>query len=180
MAVYSPRKIYTDLEHAPPLHLDHLEKEIHNLVNTVREDHGLAPLVWHDTLAAIARGHSNDMAERIFFDHTNPDGEDSSARALRNDYSCLKQLDVGLRSIGIAENLMSLSRYDSYYSTETEGVVTVFYSWKNVNDIAAEVVNSWLNSPSHRDNLLMERFDREGIGVALTSDQQLLVTQNMC
>jgi uncharacterized protein YkwD len=50
------------------------ERQIHDLANVSRARSGLAPLAWHDGIAATARKHSKDMADRDYFDHDNPDG----------------------------------------------------------------------------------------------------------
>jgi uncharacterized protein YkwD len=50
------------------------------LVNAARADEGLAPLVMDGALVAVARAHSLDMAERNFFSHVNPDGENPGDR----------------------------------------------------------------------------------------------------
>ena len=176
----NPGTLYTDIAHAPTLSLRDLETEIHRVVNSVRIEHGVAPLAWHDTLAAIARDHSNDMLDRDFFDHTNPDGENPTARAQRNGYHCLKQLEVNLYAKGIAENLMSLYRYDSYFTIEEEGGPRYLYRWRDEKQIAGDVVESWLGSPDHRENLLNAQYDREGIGIAVTVTQRILVRQNLC
>jgi uncharacterized protein YkwD len=45
------------------------------LTNRERDAMGLPALRCHDGLTFVAIGHSEDMAERGFFDHINPDGE---------------------------------------------------------------------------------------------------------
>lgn len=51
-----------------------IEKEVFDLVNKTRASYGLSQLKWANDLAAVARAHSQDMINRRFFDHTNPDG----------------------------------------------------------------------------------------------------------
>lgn len=51
-----------------------IEKEVFDLVNKTRASYGLSQLTWANDLAAVARAHSQDMINRRFFDHTNPDG----------------------------------------------------------------------------------------------------------
>jgi uncharacterized protein YkwD len=58
-------------------------REFVDLMNAHRASVGCAPLVWHDGTARVAKRHSEDMVERSFFDHTNPDGESPFDR-LRN------------------------------------------------------------------------------------------------
>jgi uncharacterized protein YkwD len=63
-----------------------LEPEVQafvDLMNIHRESVGCAPLVWNGGVAEVALAHSQDMRDRDFFAHTNPDG-DSPADRLRN------------------------------------------------------------------------------------------------
>jgi uncharacterized protein YkwD len=51
-----------------------------NLVNNRRISKGLAPLVWDDRVAAVALAHSQDMVDRHYYGHINPDGENAGDR----------------------------------------------------------------------------------------------------
>jgi uncharacterized protein YkwD len=51
------------------------------LVNEERAQAGCEPLVHDPALARLAADHSRDMAERGYFDHTDPDGRDPWDRA---------------------------------------------------------------------------------------------------
>jgi uncharacterized protein YkwD len=46
-----------------------------DLMNDHRVSIGCPPLGWNDGVAAVAQAHSQDMVDRGFFSHTNPDGE---------------------------------------------------------------------------------------------------------
>ncbi len=46
-----------------------------DLMNDHRASVGCPPLSWNDGVAAVAQAHSQDMVDRGFFSHTNPDGE---------------------------------------------------------------------------------------------------------
>lgn len=46
-----------------------------NQMNAHRVSVGLTALVWHSGVATVAEGHSQDMVDRQFFSHTNPDGQ---------------------------------------------------------------------------------------------------------
>jgi uncharacterized protein YkwD len=50
------------------------EDEVLALVNAARTTAGCEPLVTDAGLADVARAHSEDMRDRGFFDHVNPDG----------------------------------------------------------------------------------------------------------
>jgi uncharacterized protein YkwD len=47
---------------------------LEDLVNDHRASVGCQPLTWISEMARVAQEHSEDMARRNFFDHTNPDG----------------------------------------------------------------------------------------------------------
>jgi uncharacterized protein YkwD len=51
-----------------------------NLVNTHRLSRGLPALVWDSRVAAVAEAHSQDMIDRNFYGHINPDGEGPNDR----------------------------------------------------------------------------------------------------
>ena len=50
-------------------------KQVLILTNNERAQHGLKALKWDDSLAKLAKLHCQDMIERNFFSHNNPDGE---------------------------------------------------------------------------------------------------------
>ena len=49
-------------------------------MNAHRVSIGLAPLAWRSDVAAVATAHSQDMTDRDFFSHTNPDGQSPGDR----------------------------------------------------------------------------------------------------
>jgi uncharacterized protein YkwD len=57
------------------------EGQVLTLVNAERAKIGCAPLVEDKALAKLAADFSKDMAQRDFFDHTDPDGDDPWERA---------------------------------------------------------------------------------------------------
>lgn len=63
------------------------EQEVFDLVNQIREENGLEPFVYNEILAETARAHSQDMIDRDFFDHYNPDGKSPFDRMRDNGLS---------------------------------------------------------------------------------------------
>lgn len=134
---------------APPQGVTNLAKVedlIIDLTNQARLVRGLAPLARDDELGNVARAFSNDMLVRRFFDHTTPEGLPFEKR-LANQYRHWVH-DMG-------ENIWSGSGYDPM---ETE-------------ELAQEIVNDWLNSPGHRENLLDPDFTHLGVGVSARHDR---------
>ena len=58
-----------------------IEQRAFNLINAQRQAQGLAPLAWDGSLCYIARQHSENMAQKGFFNHVGPDGLDTADRA---------------------------------------------------------------------------------------------------
>jgi uncharacterized protein YkwD len=79
---------------------------------------------------------------------------------------------------GIAENIFQTWLFSSY-TTSLSGLV-VSRNYMTREEIASQVVDGWINSPGHRENILNARYDREGIGIAVSSDGKVYVTQNFC
>ncbi len=61
-------------------------RETAQLINQVRAQHGLAPLVYNETLALAAQAHAEDCAQRGWCNHTGSDGSDIKTRILRAGY----------------------------------------------------------------------------------------------
>jgi uncharacterized protein YkwD len=55
------------------------EQQVVTLVNAQRASAGCSALTVDDRLVTAARGHSADMAQRNYFDHTTPDGVTSTS-----------------------------------------------------------------------------------------------------
>lgn len=134
-----------DREHA-------IEQAIHQEVNDVRSERGLSTLTFDHSIASVASNHSEDMAERDYFRHQNPEGQNARDR--------LRAAGVQCRAVG--ENIYR----DEGFGTEPEST-------------AERVVESWLNSPGHRENLLRRGWSAEGIGVEIRGDR-VWVTQDFC
>jgi uncharacterized protein YkwD len=134
-----------------------IEQTILLYTNQERQQQGLPVLAWDASLAAIARAHSTDMAEHGFFSHTNPAGQDPTARAVAAGYSVRRDLG-GLRySLGIGENIGKMP---------TGNVVGHGYVNNDPESIARATVQAWMESPGHRENILNAQYARIGIGVA--------------
>jgi uncharacterized protein YkwD len=152
----------------------HLEKKIHNMINRERQKKGLPALSWDDSLHRIARQYSQDMVQRNFFSHHDPEGRTFCDRYKAAGFECkIKAGDtICLGAENIAQdNLISASSYK-------DG--TTFLSSNTEDKIAESVVKRWMNSKGHRGNILTPYFKRQGIGVALSEDGKVYITENFC
>jgi uncharacterized protein YkwD len=157
---------------APVVDITTLEQQIHYLVNLQRQNQGLLSLQWDASLATIARKHSEDMAKNNYFSHYNLQGLDPTARGSEAEYSCYKNYG-SYYTTGIAENIFQTSQTTTYNGIMVHDVIPM-------EEIAQSTVNGWMNSPGHRQNILTSTYDREGIGVAIASDNKVYVTEDFC
>jgi uncharacterized protein YkwD len=104
-------------------------------LNAVRVRHKLTPLRSSTSLSAAANVHSKAMAERGFFSHSSADGG-SFWKRVEGYYG---SAGYGYWSVG--ENLL----------------------WKSPEIDAGEAVRMWLDSPSHRKNLLGPQWREVGL-----------------
>ena len=158
----------------PAFRIAQLEKEIHVLINKERKQRHLSPLAWNDALSAIARKHSSDMAKRNYFSHFSPEGNDFSYRYKQEGYSCALPAD-GLIYLG-AENIFQNNLYDRIVYVND----AAYYEWNTMAKIADTTVQGWMNSPGHRKNILTPLWKSEGIGVVISPDDKVYITQNFC
>lgn len=137
---------------------------VHEEVNERRESNDIGDLEYVSSLSSIAKNHSQDMAEKDYFSHTQPDGDTVEDRYRKGGYSCPNP----------GENIAS-----SYYKQKIDtnnGVVT----HNSAEELATGIVNQWMNSTEHKQNVLSQDFSYQGIGVYATSESRVYVTQNFC
>lgn len=121
---------------AAPISLGGLAGQMLNAHNAARAAAGIAPLAIDSSLTSVAQARANDMAARNYFSHTSPSGE--TAFSLMATFG----IGHGLAAENIARN--------NYPDTESAGVA----------------MNSFMNSPGHRFNILDPSLRRVGIAIA--------------
>lgn len=171
-AQITPIKTTSPSSVKPIISTTRLETRIHDLVNAERNKAGLSSLTFDNCMANTARYHSLDMAERLYFSHYNPEGQGPTDRG--------KELGCGCPSskyIGFAENIFQNNLYSRY--TLINGIIRE-YDWNNEEEIAQSTVKGWMTSPGHRQNILTSDYYREGIGIAISNDDKVFITQDFC
>jgi len=151
-----------------------LEKKIHDLINLERKKKGLQGLSWNESLNRIARSYSRDMVKRKFFSHDDPDGRSFIDRYQAGGFVC--KLRNGNETCLGAENIAQ----DTLYSSVVYLNGAPSHTWNSEDKIAASVVKRWMESKGHRENILTPYFKRQGIGVAVSDDGKVYVTENFC
>jgi uncharacterized protein YkwD len=144
------------------------------LTNHHREAGGVSLLSLDPELSDVARAHSQDMSRNDYFSHENLEGQSPSDRAADAGYVCRKFF--GLYRAGVGENLFQGWLFSSY----TRRGVDRTYDYMSPRQIATQALDSLMDSPGHRENILTSHYERIGVGVAVSDDQKVYVTQNFC
>ena len=152
-----------------------LERRVHHLVNERRAHAHLKPLAFDERLAKIARAHSQDMVRRNFFNHVNPDRLDPTARGKRAGYICRKEY-AGHFTQGLGENLLE----EPLYRRIRIGGGARIYDWHSSEELATLSVKGWMNSSGHRRNILEPKYDKTGVGIAISGENRVYITQVFC
>lgn len=133
----------------PKTQMAALEQRIFELVQDERHkiNPDARPLALDSELIGIARERSADMAENSYMAHTSPEGVTSASLIMDQD-----QDFQGLLGENLAAQTFSPAR----------GV--------DVETFAHRFLDTWLNSPPHKDNLSYIAYDRTGVGAAVSDD----------
>ncbi len=158
----------------PEINIPELEKQIHNLVNIERQKHGLSPLDWSDELNVIAKKHSQDMADRKYFSHYSPEGNDFLYRYEKERFNC--EIHIGNYIYQGAENIF----LNNLFNSVTYINDIAYYDWNTQGKIAKSTVEGWMKSPGHRHNILTLHWKTEGIGIIISDEGRVFITQNFC
>lgn len=129
---------------------DKLAVEILWLLNKERADLGYEPLLLDPKLSALAKEHSEDMAQQEYLAHKDKDGCNLTCRIT----------DAGYKALAWAENIVFLEN-EYLLSTKEE---------------AHEMMESWMGSGGHRKNIENGEYTHVGIGVARSGDRVYVTT----
>ena len=139
-----------------------IERLIHEAVNEERAAAGRDRLSTDDDLRRVARNHSADMVADGYVGHESPDGVTPADRLAA----------AGCRAGG--ENVAQ-SWIDEPVAVDGETIVA-----EDEAAVAAHLVDRWMASPGHRENILRESFSESGVGVIVTEDNRVYATQKFC
>ena len=160
--VQTPKHPQTPSSSQYDVDVDRIENLIHQKMNDRRREHGVDPLARNETLDAVARYKSWDMAQRDYFAHTGPNGTLHSV--VRERY--------GTRCGYTGQNI--------YYDKSVQWTTTRRSASNKKDGIAKGAVNLLLNSSGHRENALDPNYDSQGIGVFVDENGSVYVTQELC
>ncbi|MDA7989960.1 MAG: CAP domain-containing protein [Gammaproteobacteria bacterium] len=153
-----------------------IESYIHNITNKIRIGSSLPLLIKDKKVREIAYMHSVDMSERRFFSHVNPDGMSPTDRANKAGYDTTRRTRREIRK-GLGENILYTSTYRSIH---WYGPIEKYNWFGSEEEIAERMMESWMNSKEHRENILNEKYRTIGVGVYIDKTETAFATQNFC
>ena len=133
-----------------------LETEIIRMTNEQRHHFGLPTLVPHQPLYQAARQHSQEMLRLNYFRHESPVPENSSP--------LLRVMHTGTHTELVAENIFTADGYP-------------------LREVGETCLESWMESPGHRANILSQKYNYAGVGIAIHSiggEPRVMVTEVFC
>lgn len=114
-----------------------VEQKIFEKVNAERAKAGVSKLSYNKTMEKYARIKSQDMGDRGYFDHKDPQGNLITVK-MKND---------GVNYKAWGENIAYIG-----------GV-------SDADALANQFMTNWMNSQGHRENILSKNFSSIGVGV---------------
>lgn len=116
--------------------LQTLRETMLNYVNIERSDTTADPLSLNSDLSLAAQWHAESMLHEDYFSHTGSDGSQPKDRIEETGYL------EGSMSWSVGENI-------------AEGQTSIM-----------NVMDTWMDSPAHKDNILSEDYAELGVGIA--------------
>ncbi len=134
--------------------LGKLEKQLAQLVNDARDDNGLRRLELSDELAEVARAHSVEMRDKKYFAHESPTPN------LR------RPMDRYVAGLNRTPRIVAENIYRAWGAQHQLGSTDI-----------DDAMKSFMNSPGHRANILLDSITKIGIGIAVDDTGNIWVTQ---
>jgi len=141
-----------------------VERLVWQYVNQERASSGLSNVSYDTQLASAADQHAANMAEHDYVGHDQPDGGSPDQRYAA---ACGSQ--------GAGENANA-----AYYRTDFTAYgtdETLFLT--NESQVAHYLVDSWMRSDGHRENILSAHAET-GVGVNVTDSGKVYAAQAFC
>jgi uncharacterized protein YkwD len=126
--------------------MNEYENAIAAMINNIRVENGLGALAADGSLNSVAGIRSSDLINRNYFSHYTPEGT--------NVFDTMRENGVGFRYAG--ENLAQSAPAEA-------GTVEGF-------------LNAWMNSPTHKANILRPQYEKIGVSMAQVDSRRVVTT----
>lgn len=145
-----------------------VERLVWKYTNEMRRENGLSEVRYAPRIAELAERHAENMAEYDYVDHTQPNGQTGEERY---DSVC----DYSGSGYTFGENVNG-----AWYNEEFEAWGTgEKIRLESESEVARYLVDSWMRSSGHRENILNPEWSEIGVGVAV-SGNKVYAAQTFC
>ncbi|MCA9459507.1 MAG: CAP domain-containing protein [Nanoarchaeota archaeon] len=144
-----------------------IELAVFSQINEIRRDRDFNELEWDPMLAKLARGHSFDMVENKYLNHTNLHGDGPNERAKLIGLKTRIETETKIYD-GIGENIGFMPK----------GIVQDVGVLITNEDVAFAMVLQWMLSEPHKKNILDDDYRFTGVGVVYDGKGSYYLTQN--
>lgn len=144
----------TITETSPTLDETRAEEQVLQRVNDIRRDRELQTLQKYPQLTRLATTHTENMVEHDYYSHESPSGAPFHERAKKYAPHCSSPTENIHRA--------PLSTEVRIYGSEQ--VVNT----RSVDGLATYLVQGWLNSPEHRENLLAADINGADVSIRVS------------
>lgn len=138
----------------------HVERMVEAEVNAIRAERNLSRLGHDRAVAGVARNHSRDMARRGYVGHESPEGDGPQDR-----------MDAAGVDCRAGENIAQ-----TWLDRPIEGGDRI----TSEEELASALVEMWMDSPDHRENIVSDEYGSHGVGVVHAEDDLVIATHNFC
>lgn len=142
------------------------ERAVAALVDERRTTTGAGAIAVMDGARSFSRAHSVDMVGRDYLGHSGPNGADLTDR--------VDDSRVSRHCGSVGENVARV------YLDEPFEAGDEVYETTDEETIAEALVAAWLDSPSHRENLLADKWVGQSVGIAVDANGTVYATHHFC
>lgn len=162
----APRQTTADTDDS--LNIMEVERWVWRYTNAERSQRGLNNVSYAPRVASPARNHSENMAKHDYIGHEEPNGETVEER-----YQSV--CDYSGSGYTFGENAAGAyyeQRFTAWGTDETVYLATE-------REVAKYLVDAWMRSDGHRENILREEWTELGVGIAVSGDE-VYASQAFC
>ncbi len=143
-----------------------LNELTYNNLNNERTQRNISELSQDNDIEEVAEYKTDNMISKDYIDHESPSGESVNDR--------FSNFNVNCQSVG--ENIAK-TFYDRNVNTEYKDETV---NYKSMEELSEGIVTQFMNSQSHKENLLDENWEYHGLSIKVTSNNEVYATHKFC
>ncbi|MFB6126955.1 MAG: CAP domain-containing protein [Halolamina sp.] len=156
---------YPDVERRSDINTTRVEDAVIEEINFKRGSRSLSTVAEDERLSNIGRNYSMTMGKHNFLSHIDQSGKKPGNRLRNHNYRCPNGNEI------LAETGYKIPVEQD--KGEIKNLTTEF-------ELARSIVNQWMDSPEHKEAVLLKGATTIGIGIYVKPDGTVYVTGIIC